>query len=385
MPRLLRNPLYHWTQLELARFFGIETLLGPDTADAIRDRCNARLQEPDFSARGLMRKSNVLLVCTTDDPTDTLEHHRAIAADPAFPVQVLPAWRPDKGMAVENAAAFNAWVDQLGTSADVDIGDYAAYLEALRKRHAFFAEHGCVLSDHGIETAYGAEYTDAEVARIFGKIRGGAALDEAEVLAFKSAMLVEFGRMDAARDWTQQYHFGALRNTNRRRFDELGPDKGFDSIGDFEIARPLARLLDRLDRDGQLPRTILYNLNPRDNELLVTMAGNFQDGSVPGKIQHGSAWWFLDQKDGIERQLEALSQTGLLSRFVGMLTDSRSFLSYPRHEYFRRVLCNVLGRDMAMGLVPDDVELVGGLVADVACHNAARYFGFKGLPATGGT
>lgn len=383
MPRLLGNPLYHWTHLELARYFGIsDRLLGPDTAKGIWEECNAKLKEPGFSARGLMKQSNVVLVCTTDDPIDSLEHHRAVAADKAFKVKVLPTWRPDKGMAVEDPATFNAWVDKLAARAEMKIGSFDSFMKALRSRHDAFHAVGCRLSDHGLETVYAEDYTDAAVKKIFAKVRSGRKPTPKEILQFKSAMLVEFGIMDHGKNWTQQFHLGALRNNNSRLFAKLGPDTGFDSIGDFEIAKPLSRLLDRLDRNDQLARTILYNLNPRDNELLATMLGNFQDGSVPGKMQLGSGWWFLDQKDGMERQLEALSQLGLLSRFVGMLTDSRSFLSYTRHEYFRRILCNRLGNGMAKGLIPDDMSLVGGMVKDICYRNAASYFGFD-LPAGG--
>jgi glucuronate isomerase len=324
-----------------------------------------------------MKQSDVRLVCTTDDPVDSLEHHQAIAADPAFGIRVLPTWRPDKGMAVENPGAFNAWVDTLAAAAGADIGGFDAYRDALRKRHDFFHAMGCRLSDHGIETAYGEPCTEEEAARAFRKLRDGHALSPDEVLKFKSAMLYEFGVMDHARSWTQQFHFNALRNTNTRMFRALGPDTGFDSIGDFSVARPLGRLLDRLDRDNRLAKTILYTLNPGDNAALITMMGNFQDGSVPGKMQFGSGWWFLDQIDGMERQIEDLSNLGLLSRFVGMLTDSRSFLSYPRHEYFRRILCNVLGRDIARGRLPNDLPLVGRMVRAICYENAAGYFGFE--------
>ncbi len=377
VPYLLRNQLYPWTHLELARVFGIaDRLLGPETAESIWDECNDKLAQPEFSARGIMRRMNVVLVCTTDDPVDSLEHHKTVAADPSFDVQMLPTWRPDKSIAVENGDAFNAWVDALSEAADVDIRDFESYMEALRKRHAFFHDMGCRLSDHGLETIYAEDYTEKEVVRVFDKVRSGKHIDEDEIAKFKSAMLVEFGLMDHEKGWTQQYHMGALRNTNTRMFNQLGPDTGFDSMGDWQIAQPLRKLLDRLDSTDQLAKTILYNHNPRDNEVVATMCGNFQDGSVPGKMQFGTAWWYLDQKDGMERQIEVLSQMGLLSRFVGMVTDSRSFLSYPRHEYFRRILCNMLGNDMAKGLIPDDIELAGRLVRDVSYHNAATYFGF---------
>ena len=378
MPRLLRNPLYHWTHLELARYFGVtDRLLSPETADGIWEECNDRLQEPGFTCRGLLRRSGVTVLCTTDDPTDTLEHHASIAADPSLDVRVLPAWRPDKAMAVEDPSQFNAWVDRLGAAADAEIGDFEAFMTALRKRHDFFHDAGCRLSDHGLETIFAEPYTDDEVRAAFAAVRAGRTLDEDQVLRFKSSMLHEFAVMDHSRSWVQQYHLGALRNNNTRMFRGIGPDTGFDSIGDWPVARPLSALLDRLDGEGRLAKTILYNLNPRDNALLVTMLGNFQDGSVQGKMQFGSGWWFLDQKDGIERQLEDLSQLGLLSCFVGMLTDSRSFLSFTRHEYFRRILCNVLGGDMARGLVPDDMELVGSMVRDICHRNAAAYFGFQ--------
>jgi len=378
VPRTLRNPMYHWTHLELNRPFGIsDRLLNPQTAKSIWDECNAKLATPEFFARGLMKQMNVVLVCTTDDPVDTLEYHQAIADDPSFDIQVLPTWRPDKGMAVESPATFNAWVDKLAERANVDVKDFTSYLDAIRVRHDFFHRMGCRLSDHGIETVYAEDYTDNEIAAIFNKIRGGKNLNGDEILKFKSAMLYHFAIMDHERDWTQQIHYGAMRNNNTRMFKILGPDTGFDSIGDCPVAKPLSRFLDRLDYTNQLPKTILYNLNPRDNELIATMLGNFQGPGVPGKIQFGSGWWFLDQLDGMTRQIEALSQLGMLSAFVGMLTDSRSFLSYTRHEYFRRLLCSILGRDMERGLVPNNMDMIGQMVADISYHNAARYFGFN--------
>jgi glucuronate isomerase len=378
VPRTLRNPLYHWTHLELNRPFGInDRLLNSDTAPGIWEECNRKLALPEFSCRGIMKQMKVLLVCTTDDPVSTLEHHQAIAADPSFAIQVLPTWRPDKAMAAENVAALNKYLDELSTVAGLDIRDYSSLLEALRQRHDFFHSMGCRLSDHGLETAYAEEYTDSEVAAIFASIRAGRDLQVSEILMFKSAMLFEFGIMDYEKGWTQQFHLGAMRNNNTRLFRQLGPDTGFDSIGDFEIGRPLSRFLDRLDRENKLARTILYNLNPRDNELIATMLGNFQDGSLPGKLQMGSSWWFLDQKDGMEKQMEALSNLGLLSRFVGMLTDSRSFLSNTRHEYFRRILCNLLGKDMEKGIIPEDFTLIGTMVQNICYHNAAGFFGFN--------
>jgi glucuronate isomerase len=377
MPRCLRNPLYHWTHLELKRYFGIsDRLLGPDTAKGIWEECNAKLAKPEFSCRGLIEQSNVAAICTTDDPVDTLEHHQAIARDKSFQTPVLPAWRPDRATLVSDAREFRAYVDKLAAAANVDIRSFGDFMDALRKRHDFFHANGCRISDHGLETVRADDFTDKDVHATFARARAGEPVSPEQASEFELAMLHEFGIMDHEKGWTQQFHLGALRNNNSRMFAAKGRDVGFDSIGDFEIARPLSRLLDRLDRTSQLAKTIVYNLNPRDNALLVTMIGNFQDGSVPGKIQYGSAWWFLDQKDGMERQIEDLSQMGLLSRFVGMLTDSRSFLSYTRHEYFRRILCNVLGNDMTAGLIPNDFQLVGAMVRDICYNNAANYFGF---------
>lgn len=377
VPNLLRNPLYHWTHLELKRYFDTDTLLSPATADEIWSSCNEQIQADNFSARQLMERSNVRVVCTTDDPIDSLEYHQAIAADESFNVQVRPTWRPDKAMAIENAELFNEYIDRLGEVSGVDIGDqFDSLMEALNKRHDFFHEQGCRLSDHGLETVYAEPFTDAEIKNIFKIARGGQALSEAEVLKFKSAMLYHFGIMDHGKSWVQQFHIGAMRNNNERLFNSLGPDTGFDSIGDYPIGTALSRFLSSLDKNAQLSKTILYNLNPRDNELYATMIGNFQDGTYPGKVQYGSGWWFLDQKDGMERQMESLSQLGLLSRFVGMLTDSRSFLSYTRHEYFRRILCNILGNDMEKGLIPQDIPLVGQMVKNISYNNAAEYFDF---------
>jgi len=382
VPRLLRNPLYHWTHLELRRPLGItDRLLGPDTAAGIWEECNARLAGPGFSCRGILERMNVALVVTTDDPVDDLAHHRRAAADPGLRVRMLPAWRPDRGMAVEDPAAFNAWLDRLAAAADVEIRDFDSYRAALQRRHAYFHEHGCRISDHGLETMYAEDFTRPRIEAIFGRLRAGQSVAPADIAAFKSAMLYEFAVMDHERGWVQQYHIGARRNNNSRMFAALGPDSGFDSIGDLPLADALNRFLDRLDREDRLARTIVYNLNPRDNAVVATAIGNFQGGGVPGKLQFGSAWWFLDQLDGMTRQIEDLSQLGLLSRFVGMLTDSRSFLSYTRHEYFRRLLCNILGQDMVRGLIPPDFELVAGMVRDICHDNAVRYFGFDLPPA----
>jgi len=375
VPYTLRNPLYQWTHLELRNPFGIKDLLNKQSARSIWDRCNEQLNSEGFSCRGIIEKANVHTICTTDDPIDTLEYHRSIKAS-GFNVNVLPAWRPDAAMMVDTPATFNSYVDKLEKAANYSISDYPGLISAIDKRHRFFHDNGCRLSDHGLDTIYAADYTEKEITAIFLKVRSGKSLSPEEILQFKSAMLYEFGVMDHSRGWTQQFHLGALRNNNTRLFNQLGPDKGFDSIGDLEIARPLSKLLNKLDMENKLAKTVLYNLNPRDNYLIATMAGNFQDGSVPGKIQYGSGWWFLDQKDGMEEQMKALSNLGLLSRFVGMLTDSRSFLSYPRHEYFRRILCNLLGNDVVNGEIPADMKLLGKMVEDISFNNAEKYFNF---------
>jgi len=377
VPKILRNPIYHWTHMELKRPFGITGLLfGPETAPRVWRECNEKLASKQFSARAIMKAMDVRVVCTTDDPTDSLEHHDKIASDDSFDVKVFPTFRPDKAMAVEDPEAFNAWVDRLERAAEMEIKDFDAFLEALARRQDFFHSRGCRISDHGLETAYAEDFTASEVRRAFAEVRGGARLDSGQTARFKSAMLLEFGRMDYEKGWTQQFHFAAMRNNNTRMFRELGPDAGYDSIGDFALARPLAKLLDRLDAENRLAKTIVYSLNPCHNEIIASMIGNFQDGSVPGKMQMGSAWWFNDHIDGMTRQIEALSNIGLLSRFVGMLTDSRSFLSYPRHEYFRRLLCNILGEEIEKGLLPRDFDLVGGMVRDISYRNAASYFDF---------
>lgn len=379
VPYTFRNPLYHWTHLELRTAFGIDKLLNPETARAVFDECNARLHDdPAMNARGLMRRYGVEVVCTTDDPVDSLEYHRAIA-DSGFEIKVLPTWRPDKAMAVEDAAAFKAYVGRLSEAADTDIATFSDFADALQRRHDFFGEHGCRLSDHGISEFYAEDFTDSEIAGIFGKVMSGHCLDAGEVLRFKSRMLLLFGEMDADSGWTQQFHYGTIRNSNSRMMAAIGPDTGFDSIGEFNTAQSCARFLDRLDRHGKLAQTILYNLNPCANEVMATMTGNFQDGSVPGKIQFGSGWWFNDQLDGMARQMNALSLLGLLSRFVGMLTDSRSFLSYPRHEYFRRCLCNLIGSDVERGLIPFtgyEGERLRRMVEDISYYNAKNYFKF---------
>ena len=376
VPYTMRNPLYHWTHLELKTAFGEERLLSPATARSIYDRCSEMLQQPEYSARGLMRRYNVEVVCTTDDPIDSLEHHIKCRED-GFECKVLPTWRPDKAMAVENPAAFRAYIDRLAEVSGVEIRSFQTLLDALYVRHRFFESVGCRLSDHGIEEFYAEDYSSAEIEAIFQKVYSGQELSAEELRKYKSAMLVEFGIMDHSTGWTQQFHFGVIRNNNSRKMASIGVDTGFDSIGDFTLAKNMAKYLDRLDVQDKLTKTILYNLNPRDNEMVATMIGNFQDGQTAGKIQFGSGWWFLDQKDGMERQMNALSLLGLLSRFVGMLTDSRSFLSYPRHEYFRRTLCNLIGNDVEQGLLPaSEIEWLGQMVENISYNNARDFFKF---------
>jgi len=376
VPYTMRNPLYHWTHLELKTAFGIEKLLSPKTAREIYDECNALLATPAFTARGLMRHYKVQVVCTTDDPIDSLEHHIKTRQD-GFEIKMLPTWRPDKAMAVEVPANFIAYMEQLSKVSGISISNFDDMIQALQVRHDFFAEQGCKLSDHGIEEFYAEDYTDAEIKTIFNKVYSGNELTGDEILKFKSAMLVVFAEMDCEKGWTQQFHYGAIRNNNSRYFRQIGPDTGFDSIGTFNTAKAMSKFLNRLDTNNKLAKTILYNLNPTDNEMIATMIGNFQDGTVPGKIQFGSGWWFLDQKDGMEKQMNALSVLGLLSRFVGMLTDSRSFLSYPRHEYFRRTLCNLIGNDVEQGLLPaSEIDFIGKMVEDISYNNATNFFQF---------
>lgn len=379
VPYTFRNPLYHWTHLELKTAFGITDRLNPETARDIFEKCNDRLQnDPSMTARGLMRRYNVEVVCTTDDPVDSLEHHKAIA-DSGFEIKVLPTWRPDKAMAVENPEAFRAYIDRLAEVSGTTISSFNDMVDALQHRHDFFESMGCRLSDHGLEEFYADDFTDDEINAIFDKVYAGHKLTAVEARKFKSKMLLVFGEMDHDSGWAQQFHYGTIRNANSRMMSLIGPDTGFDSIGEFATATSMARFLDRLNSRGKLGKTILYNLNPAANEVIATMIGNFQDGSVPGKIQFGSGWWFNDQIDGMQRQMNALSLLGLLSRFVGMLTDSRSFISYPRHEYFRRTLCNLLGNDIEAGLIPYtgyEKERVDAMVRDISYFNAKNYFNF---------
>jgi glucuronate isomerase len=375
VPFTLRNPLYHWTHLELQRYFGIDAILSGANAREIFEATSAQLQTPDFSVRNLLRKMSVETVCTTDDPLDSLEFHQQLKRE-GTDLKMLPAFRPDKAMNADDVETLHAYIKMLESVADVAIDTYEAYLTALKKRHDHFAENGCSVSDHGLEEMYAEDYTEAEINGIFEKILAKTVLSPMENLKFKSAMLYQFALWDHEKGWVQQYHLGALRNNNTRMLRQLGPDTGWDSIGDFSQARTLSKFLRKLDNEDKLAKTIIYNLNPADNELMATMIGNFNDGSIAGKIQWGSGWWFLDQKDGMIKQLNALSNMGLLSRFVGMLTDSRSFLSFPRHEYFRRILCNLFGEDVENGELPNDVEWIGKVVQDICYHNAKNYFNF---------
>ncbi len=398
MPYCMRNPLYHWTHLELRTAFGITKLLNASTAREIYDECNEKLQQPEFSARGLMRRYNVEVVCTTDDPADDLRYHRSLSPNPSpvgegsigkvmgkspsptgegSGVRLLPTWRPDKAMAIDNPTSYRAYIEALGAAAKQEICTYTDLLDVLLKRHDFFASVGCRLSDHGVNEFYADDFTETELSAIFRKVMDGRMPTAEEVGKFRSALMLEGGRMDARAGWAQQFHYGPMRNNNSRMFKKLGPDAGYDSIGTWNTSESLSRFLDKLDSESLLAKTILYPINPSDNEMIATMIGNFQEGPTPGKLQFGSGWWFNDQLDGMERQMNCLSQLGLLSRFVGMLTDSRSFLSYPRHEYFRRCLCNLIGRDVEEGKLPrEEMPFIAQMVEDISYYNAKRYFGF---------
>ena len=378
VPYTLRNPLYHWTHLELQRYFGISDILNSDSARKIYEETSAKLQTKDYSVRALLEKMNVKLICSTDDPVDNLQYHQQIKKD-GWKVKVLPAFRPDKAMNVDDVNTFNNYLTSLERAADVSISTYNDYLAALKKRHDYFVANQCNVSDHGLEEIYAEDYTTTEIAGIFAKIRSGGALSLEEKRKFKSAMLVTFAEWDWEKGFVQQYHLGALRNNNSRMMKQLGPDTGWDSVGDFSQAKALAKFLDRLDLNNTLAKTIIYNLNPADNELFATMIGNFNDGTTAGKVQWGSAWWFLDQKDGMTKQINTLSNMGLLSKFVGMLTDSRSFLSFPRHEYFRRLLCNMFGEEVENGELPNDIQWIGKVIQDICYNNAKNYFNWHFL------
>ena len=374
VPHTIRNPLYHWTHLELKRYFGINELLDEKSAKKIWDKANEQLTKPALSTRGILKKFKVKFVGTTDDPVDTLSDHREFARS-GHPTKMLPAFRPDKALAVNTPAQFNRWVEQLSAASNIDINSFGAFITALKKRHDFFHSQGCRISDHGMSYCFADFCPEKVAAGIFDKARRGEAVSPEDHSQFASNMMLFFGQLDAKRGWVKQLHLGALRNNNTRLMKQLGADTGFDSIGDWPQAQSLAAYLDKLDSENALPKTIIYNNNPADNYVFATIIGNFQDGSIPGKVQFGSGWWFLDQKEGMEWQINALSNLGLLSRFVGMITDSRSFMSYPRHEYFRRTLCNLIGRDVENGEIPADEGLLGELIRNICFGNASRYFG----------
>ncbi len=376
VPYTMRNPLYHWTHLELKRVFGIDKLLKPETAREIFEECNAKLATEEFRGQALIKRFNVEVVCTTDDPADDLHWHKMIAAHP-FGVKVLPAWRPDKAMAIENPKAYKAYLKKLGETVGKDIDSYQDLQEVLQRRHNYFESMECRLSDHGMDTFYAADYKPVEIEIIFKKVLLGKVPTPKEIEKFRSAFLFDQAVMDARSGWVQQFHVGPNRNNNSRMFAAAGPDTGFDAIDDKPIAAAGHKFFDRLDSAGALAKTVLYCLNPKDNEVMTAMAYTFNDGSCPGKMQFGSAWWFLDHETGMRRQIETLSSLGLLSRFVGMLTDSRSFISYPRHEYFRRILCDMLGADIESGRLPaSEIDFIGKMVEDICYNNAKNYFDF---------
>ena len=379
VPHTLRNPLYHWTHLELKRYFEIDTLLDEKTADEVWTRTNAALASDHLTVHGILRRFQVRVLCTTDDPTDSLAGHEDVAAS-GLETRVYPTFRPDRALETGEPAAFNQWVNRLETAANTSISSFEDFLAALEQRHNAFHRHGCRLSDHGLSHCPSAYCDDSEASAIFSRVRSGERIRPEESDRFAGNLMIFFGRLDAAKGWTKQLHLGALRNVNTRLHRSLGRDSGCDSVGDFPQAQNLAAYLDALDREDSLPKMILYNLNPADNFVFATMAGNFQDGRTAGKIQFGSGWWFLDQKEGIEWQLNALSNVGLLSRFVGMVTDSRSWMSFPRHEYFRRVLCDLIGADVDAGLLPADEQLLGRLIENICFTNAANFLGLE-LPA----
>ncbi|RYG03899.1 MAG: glucuronate isomerase [Chitinophagaceae bacterium] len=373
VPYTMRNPLYHWTHLELQRYFDVEEVLNPSSSKKIYDHCSALLQTDEYSVRSLLKKMDVRIICTTDDPIDDLKYHQQLKEE-NFEIKILPAFRPDKAMQVDDVSVWNTYINKLEAVSGTSVSKLNEFLDALKKRHDFFAANGCGVSDHGLEKLHAADYTEAEIENIFAKARSGKALTATENEQFKSAMLVYFAHWDHEKGWVQQYHVGALRNNNTRRLKDLGPDTGWDSIGDFPQASAMSKFLNKLDNTNQLAKTILYNLNPADNAMVATMTGNFNDGTFAGKVQFGSGWWFLDQKHGMTEQMNALSNMGLISRFVGMLTDSRSFLSYPRHEYFRRLLCDLFGEEIENGELPNDLPWIGKLVEDICYNNAKNYF-----------
>ena len=379
VPRAIRNPLYHWTHMELRHYFGTgDVLLDRDSAEELYRVCNEQLKKEACRPRSLLKGMNVRVLCTTDDPTDSLEYHLRLREEKDFTIAVLPTFRPDKSLGIEDPDTFKAWVSKLESVSGIEIGGFDTFIQALQKRHDEFHDAGCRASDHGLDTVYTESYTESEIKSIFRKVIRGEAPGDCSVRKFKTCMLAHFAWMDSRRSWVQMLHLGAHRNNNTRFFNWLGPDSGFDSMGDWPHARQVVTFLDRLEQGNILPKTVLFTINPRDNDLFVSIAGSFQDSSVPGKVQFGPAWWFNDTKDGIIAHLNALSNGGLLSRFIGMVTDSRSFLSFPRHDYFRRILCSLLGDEMERGEIPDDMELVGGMVRDICYRNAVSYFDLKG-------
>ena len=378
-PSTLRNPLYHWTHLELERYFNVKKTLNEKSAQKIYQKCSEKLQSPEYSVRNLLKQMNVKLLCTTDDPIDSLEFHKKIRED-NFEIQVLPAFRPDQAMNISDPEKFKLYLAKLQKASGISIHSFDRFISALRNRHDFFASMGCRVSDHGLEEIYADDFTEKSTAAIFEKVISGNRPEPKEERSFKSALLYYFALWDNEKGWIQQYHLGALRNNNSRMLKELGPDTGWDSIGDFPQARSLSKFLDSLDKENKLTKTIIYNLNPADNHLMAAMIGNFNDGSVAGKVQWGSSWWFLDQKDGMAQQINTLSSIGLISKFIGMLTDSRSFLSFPRHEYFRRILCNLFGDDIENGELPGDLDLSGKMIQDICYNNNVNYFDWKIRP-----
>lgn len=376
VPYTLRNPLFHWTHLELQRYFGVSDLLTADNAEAVYRTSNDLLQQSSHHTIGLLQQQNVELLCTTDDPVDSLEHHNSIKNQEITP-KVLPTFRPDKAFGVGDAVSYNIYLSRLEDAVGSSINDYAALINALENRVDYFHSHGCRLADYGLEQIYYTSSSDYKANDIFQDVRSGKQLSISQVQYFAGVVMLELSKMYHKRGWTQQFHVGAIRNNNKRLLSQLGPDTGFDSIGDFSHAVAISGYLNELDSTDQLAKTIIYNLNPADNEMIATMVGNFNDGSIRGKVQYGAAWWFLDQKDGMEKQLNTLSSLGVLSTFVGMLTDSRSFLSFPRHEYFRRILCNLIGNDVVNGELPADEQWLGKIVSDICYHNAVNYFEFE--------
>ena len=375
VPYTMRNPLYHWTHLELKRYFGVTDILNEKSADDIYDRCNELIATPDYTARAIQKKMKVETVCTTDDVIDTLEHHKKLAEE-NYETGVYPTFRPDKILKIEDGTFYRDYVSKLNEMSGAEVKDLSSLLDALKNRIDFFHDHGCRLSDHGLEVIYASDFDEAQVGQSIAAVLSGKEISGEQALAYKSCVLFHLGKFYHSKGWTQQFHLGALRDTNTRLLQNLGADCGVDSIGDFSQAVSMKKYFDRLDQENTLAKTVLYNLNPGDNEVFATMAGNYNDGSIAGKMQFGSGWWFLDQKDGMEKQMNALSNLGVLSQFVGMLTDSRSFLSYPRHEYFRRILCNLIGTDIENGELPNDVPWLGQMVSNICYYNAKSFFGF---------